>query len=61
MYLGKRDFVDHITHVDPIGEYWARPPPVEVPTVAGWRSYSEGVLWEHKVKDKDHLTDMPRL
>ena len=21
VYLGKRDFVDHITHVDPIGEY----------------------------------------
>lgn len=22
VYLGKRDFVDHITHVDPIGEYF---------------------------------------
>lgn len=21
VYLGKRDFVDHITHVDPIGKY----------------------------------------
>lgn len=21
VYLGKRDFVDHITHVDPIGEF----------------------------------------
>jgi len=21
VYLGKRDFVDHITHVDPIGTY----------------------------------------
>lgn len=23
VYLGKRDFVDHITHVDPIGKYFA--------------------------------------
>ena len=21
VYLGKRDFVDHLTHVDPIGEF----------------------------------------
>jgi hypothetical protein len=27
VYLGKRDFVDHVTHVDPIGEVSSLPRP----------------------------------